>query len=307
MAEVDAAGHAAGKGLDELVKAKIGPVPIWVVGVAGLALWWWTQHKGGSASSNSAVPNQQKDPAGNIGSIDPATGYVYGTPEDTASLTSNNAGTGGDSSSGGGSTTAGQYATDSDWGRAAINYLVGLGVDPTTANQAIEQFLSSQTLTTEQQGDVNLAIQGLGAPPQPPTASQTNPTPVVGGGSGGSTTSASNPPTGLAVGNVTNSTIGLKWNAVANATGYTISYGTDQSASTWSTTAPGSGSGATSGQVETPGVTIGNLTPGTTYWFKVQGTPVGASGGWAGPISASTQGTTAQQSNVVTSTKAASS
>lgn len=185
--------EAATAGLANLMKAKIGPVPLPVVGIVGLGFWWYLQRKSvAGTGSGSAAPNQQKDPAGNIGAIDPSTGYVYGTPEDTASLAANNS-SGGSSTGASGSTTAGQYTTDAAWSVAAINYLVGLGIDPTTANQAIGQFLSSQTLTPTQQGDVNLAVQGLGAPPEPPTPSTGNPNPITTPGGGGTTPTPTGP------------------------------------------------------------------------------------------------------------------
>jgi hypothetical protein len=179
----------------EILKQKVGPLPLWVWLGAAAALWWYFQSQQSSAAANpSAVPNQQTDPAGNIGTIDPATGYVYGTPEDLAALTANNAGT---STTAGG--TAGQnattgaqtYADNNAWGIAAVNYLVGLGIDATTANQAITLYLASQPLTTAEQGDVNLAIQSLGAPPSLPGPISSSPAPVTTAGSGGTTTTGS--------------------------------------------------------------------------------------------------------------------
>jgi hypothetical protein len=285
MAAEDAPAKAAGGALGAL-KTKLGPLPIGAWGAIALVIWYYIQHRKAAAST----AGQQTDSAGNTGTIDPATGYVYGSTQDQAGLAARNSNNSNPSSGGAGSgaTTAGQYATNADWGRAAVNLLVGLGVDPTTANQAIQLYLQSQTLTPDQQGSVNLAIQALGAPPQLPGPSTANPAPVVTppGGGGGAPPSASNPPTGLAVGNITGTAISLKWNAVTNATGYTVSYGIAPADTTWTTTAPGAG--VTSGQVTNPGITVGNLKPGTAYAFKVQATPVGASGGWAGPITATT-------------------
>ncbi len=129
-------------------------------------MWWYFQKK--QAAAGSAAANQQTDPAGNIGSIDPATGYVYGTPEDTAALAANNAGTGGGSAGQNATTGAQTYADNNTWGIAAVNGLVAKGIDGTTANQAIQNYLTSQPLTTAEQGDVNLVIQALGAPPSLP-------------------------------------------------------------------------------------------------------------------------------------------
>ena len=273
MAEEEVAGHAAHSGIKGLTQ-KVGPLPIYAWIAIGLVVYLYIQRK---SSSSTTAPANQKDPAGNIGSIDPATGYVYGSAEDKAAMVANGASSniGGDSSNSGSGTgsVAGQYQTNADWGRAAVNYLVGLGIDPTTANQAIQLYLSSQNLTSPQQADVNEAIQALGAPPSLPGPSTTNPPPIT-TPPGGSPTNASNPPDGLAVTANNTTSIGLKWNSVANATGYTVAYGTTPDASQWNTATP-------AGQ---PGVTVGNLSPGTSYYFKVQGTPASSGAGWAGPI-----------------------
>lgn len=187
MAEADSTAKAAGSFLTR----KVGPLPlgIWLVAAAGI--YYYFSRKSSSASpGNATSPGSQTDPAGNVGYIDPSTGYVYGSPEDTAALqaASQNASTtsGSSTSSSVGST----YADNNAWGRAAINYLAGLGVDASTANQAIQLYLSSQPLTTAQQGDVNLAIQALGPPPDLPGPVTGNPPPVTTppGGTGGTVT-----------------------------------------------------------------------------------------------------------------------
>lgn len=184
----DPVGTAGKSSLGFLTK-KVGPLPMWVWLAAAIGLYLYFQHQQ-AASSSSAATNQQTDPAGNVGTIDPATGYVDGTPEDLASLAADN-GTSGTGTAGQSSTTGGQaYADNNSWGIAAVNYLVGLGIDATTANQAVQLYLSSQSLTTAQQGDVNLAIQALGPPPTLPGPTTSNPPPVTtsGGGTGGTST-----------------------------------------------------------------------------------------------------------------------
>lgn len=273
MAEEEGAAAGAGKGLDFL-KKKIGPLPVavWIVAFAGL--WWLLQKRQASAAAATGTANgSQTDPAGNVGTIDPSTGYVQGSPEDQAAISSNNADTGTTSGSGS-STVAGTYNDNNAWASAAINYLVGIGIDPTSANSAIETFLGSQALTSQQQADVNSAIQRIGAPPTPPTPA-TAPTPIVTPPSGAVT--ATNPVTGLTVSSKAKNTIGLHWNKSTNATGYTVSYGTTSAATGGGTTVPG-----TQG-----GVTIGELKANTHYYFKVIATP--AKSGAAG---ATTSGST---------------
>lgn len=284
MAEGEVAATGS-RNLGEVLKTKIGPAPLGVWAAVGLGIFLYLQRKKAAAGTGSG---QQIDPAGNTGTIDPATGYVYGTTEDrTALAQSNNSGsdTSGSGSSGSGSTTAGQYPNNQAWANAAVNYLVGLGTDPTVATQAIQSYLESQTLTQTQQGEVNLAIQALGPPPTLPEPTQGNPQPI---NNPGGTPSATNPVTGLTATSSTSSTVSLGWNVSQNATSYLVSYGTTPAADDATTTAPGAGSGVTSGQVAHPGITIGNLRPGTTYYFKVQAQPAGTSGGWAGPVSKAT-------------------
>lgn len=289
MAETEAAAHAGGKAAGkgfEALKQKVGPLPLYVWLIAAVGIWYYMQRK-----NTKTTAGQQTDSAGNTGTIDPATGYVYGSPQDQSAL-STQSGAGGSGSSGatGGSTIAGQYPDNPSWGRAAINYLVGLGVDPTTANEAIQSYLASQPLTSNQQADVNLAIQALGAPPSPPGPVGNTPppvvVPVVPGGTGGTTPPpggggtvyASNPPSGFAVTQRNATSIGLKWNAVKNATGYTVA---------WDTT---SGGQKNHQNTSTPSVTIGNLHPNTAYYFEVWADPTKTGGPHAGPILGHTTG-----------------
>ena len=269
MAEEQAATHA-GKGASELLTKKLGPLPVWVWGIAAVAIFWYLQKGKGTTATAT-----QTDPAGNTGTIDPATGYVYGSSEDQAALGSSTSTSTGSSDSSG-STTAGQYQDNDAWANAAINYLVSIGVDATAANAAIEQYLASQNLTTDQQADVNLAIQRLGAPPSPPTPG-TPSSPIV--TPPGGTVYATNPPTGLTVTSVSSTTVGLKWNSTTNARSYTVSHGTTSAASDGSTTVS---SPATS-------TSVGGLKPNTLYYFKVQAQPA-----QAGAASATTTKTTAK-------------
>jgi Fibronectin type III domain len=267
MAEEEAAGHAVKGGLGFLGQ-KVGPLPLGVwMGIA-LVVWLYLQRKQGTTAG------QATDPAGNVGTIDPATGYVYGSTQDTAAAGGGGIGGGGGTTSTdvtSGSTTAGQYTDNNAWGRAAVQYLVGLGVDPSQANEAVQQFLASQQLTAAQQGDVNLAIQALGAPPNLPGPIGTTPgqivTPVTGNGT---TVYASNPPTGL-VATPSTGTVALKWNAVTNAAGYVVSYGTDSGAS----------GGSLNVSSAVTSTTVPGLNPGTLYYFRVQASPARPGDGFA--------------------------
>ncbi len=267
------AEEQAAKGGLDFLKHKVGPLPVGVWGVFGLIVFLIVQRQQKKTSGGTGTAT---DAAGNQGAIDPATGFVYGTPEDLASLHGVIGGGSGGSTdsggSGGGSGGAKTYATNADWGRAAVNYLVGLGIDPTVATQSVGQYLASQTLDPTQQGNVNLAIQALGPPPQLPPPTQTNPTPVG--------TNATNPVTGVTIDprSTSPATLELKWNAAANAKDYKVSYGQTSEASTWTTDSP-------AGQTA---VTVGGLRPGTTYYFKVQAQPAAPSAAWSEIVSGTT-------------------
>jgi hypothetical protein len=259
------APEGSGGGLKAKLGKKIGPLPlgVWLVIAAGIFYYIYKKNNAGSSTSG-----QQTDPAGNVGTINPATGYVAGSAEDQAALSSGSSGlsTGSDSGSAGGSTVAGQYADNNAWAVAAINYLVSIGVDATSANTAVTQFLSSQTLTTQQQGEINLAIQRLGAPPSPPEPGG-NTTPIVTPPS--SATYATNPPTGFTTTTVTGTSIATKWNATTNAASYTLSWGTTSAATGGKTT------------VSTTAATATGLKPNTLYYLRVQANPVKSGAGFA--------------------------
>jgi hypothetical protein len=253
---------------------KVGPLPVAAWAGIAIVVWYIVRKKTSSASTSSTTVatgtpagtepgTEGTDPAGNTGLIDPATGYVYGTPEDLAALGQGNQS---DTGSSGGSSSTQTYTTNAAWEDAAINYLVGLGTDPTEANGAIAAYLASQTLSTTQQAEVNEAIQALGAPPQPPAP--TTSTPVVNPPGTGGGPYAANPPTGLAVSAATSSTISLKWNASKGATGYTVKYTPAGQAAQTQTTSQ-------------PQITLSGLKPQTSYAISVQATPADAGDGSA--------------------------
>jgi hypothetical protein len=257
------APEGAGSGLQARLGKKIGPLPlaVWLVIAAGIFYYVYKKNNAGTSTG------QATDSAGNVGTIDPKTGYVAGSAEDAAALGQAASGLGTSTDSGtGGSTVSGQYADNNAWAVAAINYLVSIGVDATSANTAITQFLASQTLTTQQQGEVNLAIQRLGAPPSPPEPGGNTP-PVVTPPS--SSTYATNPPTGFTTTSVTASSIGAKWNAATNAASYTLSWGTTADAKDGKTT------------VSTTAGTATGLKANTLYHLRVQANPVKSGAGFA--------------------------
>jgi hypothetical protein len=257
MAETDAAAEAGGSIMDKLGH-KVGPLPVGAWIILAISMWWYMKKRSGAAGTGA-----QTDPAGNTGTINPRTGYVYGSPEDLAAQSQNTAGTGlgTDSGTSGGSTVAGTYADNTAWANAAINYLVSIGEDAVASNSAITQYLASQPLTQQQQSLVNLAVQRLGGPPSPPQPG-TAPPPIVSPPSPGQVY-ATNPPTGLVVAPAGSTSLTVKWNRSSNAQGYTVRWGTTAAASGGSTTVSGT-AGTT---------TITGLKPNTRYYVQVQATP----------------------------------
>lgn len=230
----DAPAPAAhGKDALAFLTRKIGPAPVWVYAVVIVgAYYWYTRYgPGKSSGSGTSVPvGQQTDPAGNVGVIDPLTGYVQGSAEDTASLQAQNeiaAGTGQDNSGTTTSSSTGGYATNDQWATAAENYLIGLGIDPTVATQAIGNYLGSLANTTALQADVNTAIEGLGPPPQLPGPADTNPPPATGGGgtgTGGGGGGGGTPAAKVKVPNVVGKTVNQAHSALTSAG---LSFNTD--------------------------------------------------------------------------------
>ena len=78
-----------------LGKKVFGKVPVWVIAVGAVGGYYWYTHYGPGKKAATGQTTQT-DPAGNTGVIDPATGFVYSSPEDLAALQSGAAGGGSD-------------------------------------------------------------------------------------------------------------------------------------------------------------------------------------------------------------------
>lgn len=204
MAE-DAPAKAAGKGLGFLGQ-KAGPLPIGVWLLAAAVIWWYTQKKTAGPGGTPGTTGYATDPAGNVGVLNPETGYVYGSPSDQAAIQAN----WGPSQE---PAAATGFANDADWGNAALNFLLSMSIDPTTASAAISAYLAGQQLTADQQKLINEAIQSIGAPPKlPSTASTPTTPPPVPAPTGTGQVSRFPAPTGAKVAGVTASSVSLQWN-----------------------------------------------------------------------------------------------
>lgn len=173
----DPVGDAAGKGVDTLSK-KVGPLPlgVWVIALGGtiVVVYAVNSKKGSSTGNTLAVANdgttgtQSKVGDGSVG------GWVS-NPAATVS-------------------TKKTYATNEEWGRAAIQFLIGQGYDAALADIAIRRYLGGLDITVQQRPLITAAINGLGPTPQQmgPISELPGDSPIPGGGG---TTGNHPPPT----------------------------------------------------------------------------------------------------------------
>jgi hypothetical protein len=86
VAETDAAAEHSGSAFGFLGHKLFGKIPVWAVAAAAVGGYYWYTRYGPGKKSSTAQGVTGTDPAGNTGTIDPATGFVYGSPEDLAVL-----------------------------------------------------------------------------------------------------------------------------------------------------------------------------------------------------------------------------
>lgn len=119
---------------------KVGPLPVWMWAAIAVAGYYWYTHYGPGASKQASAAGQKvqviRDQISSSG-----TGIF-----------------------GGGS----KYKTNAEWEDAAVSYLVGESVPPDEAASSVWNFIHSKQLTTQEQKDINLAIEGIGPPPKIP-------------------------------------------------------------------------------------------------------------------------------------------
>ena len=132
--------------------------------ILGYAYWRYTQTKKAEAVAASGA---------SVG-IDPATGFLYGSPEDAAALANQATyvtptSVGGTGGGGGGSGGGGGFTSNAQWVQAAIQYLEtqGLIQDPTTIAGALGRYVTGSPVTPE---DVNLIQQAIAVEGMPPVA-----------------------------------------------------------------------------------------------------------------------------------------
>lgn len=225
---------------------KVKPVYI-LAGVGGVLLLIVLKNRNsGSAAAGAAAAGQSTDPAGNVGVIDPATGYVYGSPQDQAALAtsagSSAAGSGGDTGTGnvGSQVTNGPpFTSNAAWSQYAITILTGNGYDAGTLTDELGMYLAGAAVTPLQEDDINAAIAVANYPPvagpngYPPAINVNGSKQGGGSGSGSGSGSGPGPGPGSSAGRLnqpqgvrlvlqyTNS-VRLQWDEVQGATGYVV-------------------------------------------------------------------------------------
>lgn len=137
-----------------------GPLPLgaWVVVVGGgLGIAFYTRRT--SAKTPLVVTDTSGDPGVGLGGI-PGGFLPINPPSDSGGTTP---------------------ATNEEWGRAAINYLIAQGYDPNVADAAVRKYLEAAQLGLQEYALIRFALIKLGSPPvplPPPPAAPTIP-PVV--------------------------------------------------------------------------------------------------------------------------------
>lgn len=178
----------------------VGKLPTWaVLGGVGLVLVLILKHR---SSSSSAAAGTGTDPAGNTGVINPATGYVYGSPEDLAAAatsaavsTPDTGGAGGGGSVGDQVTNGPPFTSNAAWSQYAVSVLENSGYDPGALSNVLGLYLNGQPVTAAQKNDIDAAVGVAGYPPVPgaggyPPAINVSGS-VTGGGTGGGSSSGS--------------------------------------------------------------------------------------------------------------------
>jgi LysM repeat protein len=161
--------------------------------LAGIVYW----REKGTGASASADATQ--------GEIDPATGFVYGTPEDLAALAAQGTdlGGGGNTASGGGSGsippggTSGTtgFASNGDWSQAVIQYMTdnNLVENPAQLSAALGKYLTGAFIDPDDTADTSLIQQAIAVKGYPPIAGPHGFPPAINNHPGSTTPPVTNP------------------------------------------------------------------------------------------------------------------
>lgn len=140
-------------------------------GVLLLGIVWYRSKKAGGSSSSSSSTDTSSTPTDQ--SIDPATGFPYGSPEDVAALQQQQMIGGGFGPVFGGGNPGGSqqpgpgsFTDNGQWAQYAEDYLVNTVGEPSAdVGNALGKYLTAQPVDTTAKGYINQAIAFAGFPP----------------------------------------------------------------------------------------------------------------------------------------------
>lgn len=183
----------------------IGPVkkPIAigaVVGLGGLVVIYYYRKNQANQQAASAAQQTANDTASAADTgttIDPETGYPYGSPEDQAALASLSYGLLPTQSGYGGGgypydngqqppPSGGGFTSNAQWAQAAEQYMGSSGADAIAA--ALGKYITGQPVTSDQQTIIQEAIAAEGFPPVPGPGGFPPSIDLQSGGTGGTVT-----------------------------------------------------------------------------------------------------------------------
>lgn len=202
-----------------------------VVGI--LVIVYYRNHAASSSASTDA--SQQTDPAGNVGVIDPATGYVEGSPEDLSALTASaDFNPAGDSSQGSAGSVDTQidngppFTSNAAWSQYVLAHLPQAQDDPSGVASALGAYLAGSKVTPAQHDLIQAAI---ALADRPPVSGPNGMPPAINVGApltGGQippplrTPPTAPRPVDLTHTNITATSVDLHWTEVPGATGYHV-------------------------------------------------------------------------------------
>jgi hypothetical protein len=185
MAE-PAAPAGGGKGTVKIAGQHLSKKTLMIAGLVGAGVIGYAYYRKSKSSGSAASTT--------TAGTDPATGYPYGSPEDTAALAAQTAGTNTNLSgagaygaidpntgipyaqevasgggAGGSSTTAAASVTNSQWEQEAISDLEAGGVAQNVVSDAeagLPRYLAKLSLTSGQATAVQMAVGLAGPPPE---------------------------------------------------------------------------------------------------------------------------------------------
>lgn len=142
---------------NDMLSKQVGPLPVgaWgivIVGALGMAYMFNKGQSGGGSSEEVLLAEPGVGTGGGQ--------FIYDEPESVS--------------------PPAEEATNAAWITKAWSQLVAKGNDPVVVGTALNKYISGDTLTSTEQGLVNMAIQLIGVPPEPftPQKPPVTPSPI---------------------------------------------------------------------------------------------------------------------------------